>query len=252
MNLSFYTATVGAYQQQKRMDVHANNIANVNTYGFRARVPIFSSLISGEVRATDEDYERGVGARLIEDEMNLKSAGLIGTERALDFSINGSGFFMLRDPATGDVSYSRSGSFALMKYGPETEEGKETTTSNIHRWYLSDDNGRFVLSKSGEPISFDISQDTDLWEVDFNNIGIFDWINHNGMTSNGGNQVGPVEKNGQLGLGQGKLIQGYLELSNADLANEMTKVIESQRSYQMLLRMITTSDEIETTVNNLR
>ena len=252
MNLSFYTATVGAHQQQRRLDVHANNIANLNTYGFRARVPSFSALMSGEVMATDEDYQRGVGARLIEDEMNLKSSGLIGTERVLDFSINGSGFFMLRDPSSGEVSYTRSGSFSLMQYGPQNEQGKEFDIDKTHHWYLSDDNGRFVLDRSGQPIEFDITQDTDLRDVDFSNIGIFDWINHNGMTSDGGNQLGPVEKNGDLGLGEGELIQGYLELSNADLANEMTKVIESQRSYQMLLRMITTSDEIETTVNNLR
>ena len=53
-------------------------------------------------------------------------------------------------------------------------------------------------------------------------------------------------------VGRGKVIQGVLELSNADLANEIAKVIESQRSFQYLIRMITSSDEIETTVNNLR
>ena len=55
-----------------------------------------------------------------------------------------------------------------------------------------------------------------------------------------------------LALGSGKLVQGYLERSNADFANEISKVIESQRSFQYMLRMVTTSDEIETTVNNLR
>ena len=51
---------------------------------------------------------------------------------------------------------------------------------------------------------------------------------------------------------KGEVVQGYLELSNADLANELAKDIKSQRSFQYMLRMITTSDEIETTVNNLR
>ncbi len=55
-----------------------------------------------------------------------------------------------------------------------------------------------------------------------------------------------------MGLGEGTLTQGYLEMSNADLANEMTKVIEAQRSFQFMLRMVTASDEIESTVNNLR
>ena len=53
-------------------------------------------------------------------------------------------------------------------------------------------------------------------------------------------------------VGDGEAVQGYLEISNADLGNELAKVIESQRSFQYMLRMVTTSDEIETTVNNLR
>ena len=62
----------------------------------------------------------------------------------------------------------------------------------------------------------------------------------------------PVEKNGQLRVGAGTLLQGYLENSNVDLANELSKVIESQRSFTYALKMIQASDEIETTVNDLR
>ena len=256
MNLSFYTASVGAYQQQQRLDVHANNIANLNTYGFRARVPGFTALISGEVRGIDEDYQRGLGARMISDEMNLESSGMAETGRILDFAIYGSGYFMLRDSATDQVTYTRDGSFTLMQYGPQTENNKEFEVDNTHRWYLSDGSGRFVLNSRGQPIEFRIEKETDLAEIDFRTgdykIGIFDWINHDGMTSDGSNQLGPVEKNGQIGLGTGNVVQGFLELSNTDFANEMTKVIEAQRSYQMMLRMVTTSDEIETTVNSLR
>jgi flagellar basal-body rod protein FlgG len=61
-----------------------------------------------------------------------------------------------------------------------------------------------------------------------------------------------VTKDGSLTVGEGTLVQGALELSNVDLAEEMTKVIETQRAYQMSLRMVTTSDEIESTINNLR
>ena len=83
-------------------------------------------------------------------------------------------------------------------------------------------------------------------------IGIFDFQNHDGMLSEGLSGFIPLEKNGQVTLGEGKLVQGYLELSNTDYAYEMTKVIETQRTFQYNIRMIQTSDEITTTVNNLR
>ena len=68
----------------------------------------------------------------------------------------------------------------------------------------------------------------------------------------GNNRYVPVEKNGELEMGSGTLVQGCLESSNTDLARELSKVIESQRSFQYVLKMIQTSDEIETTVNGLR
>ena len=83
-------------------------------------------------------------------------------------------------------------------------------------------------------------------------VGIFDFVNTNGMLSVSENRFVPIEKNGGLRVGSGKLVQGKLEQSNADLANEISKVIESQRSFTYALKMIQTSDEIETTVNDLR
>ena len=61
-----------------------------------------------------------------------------------------------------------------------------------------------------------------------------------------------LKKNGGLRVGDGTLVRGMLESSNVDLAEEMTKVIESQRAYSMALKMVQTSDEIETVINNLR
>ena len=251
MNLSFYTAAVGAQQQQDRLDIHANNIANVNTYGFRAKIPSFSALMTGPVEGIDEELPRGVGSRLLDAETDFRSAGLYGTGRALDFAIEGDGFFALRDPVTGEVSFTRDGSFTLSDQYTAAEEGKETTTEPERKWYLSDGLGRFVLDRNGRPLEITETQNEQLLGADLQ-LGVFDFINYNGMESASENRLLQVAKNGQVGLGNGKLVQGYLELSNADLANELAKVIESQRSFQYMLRMVTTSDEIETTVNNLR
>ena len=259
MDVSFYTAAVGAYQQQVRLDIHANNIANVNTFGFRARVPAFSSLMTGEVVSINEYHPRGVGAKVEDSEPLYRQMSLTETGRYLDFAIEGKGYFGVLDPATGNVTYTRDGSFILSREdevveteNPEGEEGEEFVEPEvITRWFITDGSGRYVLGRDGRRIEVEIGPTTDMMAMDFP-IGIFDYINYNGMRSVGGNQLVNVDKNMEVGLGSGKLVKGHLEQSNTDLAYEMSKVIESQRSFQALLRMVTTSDEITTTVNSLR
>ena len=253
MDISFYTAAVGVHQQQRRLDVHANNIANVNTQGYRARRPSFSALMTGPIRGINEDLPRGVGARLEADEIDFEQSALRETGLQLDYAIRGKGFFGLLDPVSGEYSYTRDGSFTLMSVVETvTPEDPDQPPEDVTRWYLSDGLGRYVLGRDGRTIEV---QDPAQAELRVGNplpIGIFDFINRNGMKSVGDNRFTPVDKNGEVGLGEGTLVQGYVEMSNTDLAYELSKVIESQRSFQYILRMVTTSDEITSTVNGLR
>ena len=260
MDISFYTAAVGAHQQQRRLDVHANNIANVNNYGFRARRPDFQTLMTGAVRGIDETLQRGVGSRLEADQVDFTRASFWGTERALDYAIEGPGFFALMNPTTGEYTYTREGTFALSNVvetiEPEMDEDAEPgaeapEAQTVTTWYLSDGNGRYVVGTDGRPITVaDPAEDVGLGKP--LSIGIFDFINHDGMQSEGLSGFIPLDKNGQVAPGEGKLVQGYIERSNVDYAYELAKVIESQRSFQYMLRMVQTSDEITTTVNGLR
>ena len=147
MDMSFYTCAVRAHQQQRRLDVHANNIANVNNYGFRARVPSFSVLMTNTMKAIDEDQRRGAGSRLEASSPDFRMGRFWGTERGLDYAINGRGFFAVMDPLTGQVGYTREGSFALMnmlgqEYPEPTEEelalGVTPEPVETQNWYLSD------------------------------------------------------------------------------------------------------------------
>lgn len=238
MNISFYTASVGAREQQTRLDVHGNNIANINTAGFRAKLPSFHQLMTGPVRGIEDDLARGYGSRMEDAQTDFNPSALKGTDRPLDYAISGKGFFMLQDPRTGEISYTRDGSFTKSQF---------FEADGTEHWYLSDGVGRFVLGADTRRIEVEDEQ-TSLEQT----IGVFDFVNHDGMLSLGDNRLIPVEKNGQVGRGEGTVTQRYLEMSNADLANEMTKVIESQRSFQFMLRMVSASDEIESTINNLR
>ncbi len=242
MNLSFYTAAVGAWQQQERLNVHGNNIANVNNYGFRAKRPVFSDLMYDYVQgAAGDDLARGTGAYMVSADTDFNPTGVSDTGLAMDYAIEGDGFFALWDPATGDYSYTRDGSFTMSQYMLRNDETGELET----KWYLSDGFGKFVMGQNGRLI--EVTDQKEKLPV-----GIFDFVNYNGMENLGDNRFSPIEKNGQLRVGSGKLLQGCLENSNVDLANELVKVIESQRSFSYALKMIQCSDEIETTVNGLR
>ena len=242
MNQSFYTAAVGAQQQQNRMNVQGNNIANVNTYGYKNMQANFASLLYRNMEGIDNArLPHGVGSRVISTDTDYKTGGFAHTGNALDFAIQGEGFFALRDPQSGAVSYTRDGSFTRAPLQEADANGNPSTN-----WYLSDGVGRLVLDGQNAPIR--VTENT--LSAD---IGVFTFAHLNGMYHAGDNCYLPAAKNGAPILMQNaKLAQGYLEGSNVDLAQELTRVIESQRSFSYALKMVQTSDEVETTINGLR
>ena len=248
MNQSFYIGAVGAQQQQRRMNLHGNNIANVNTFGFKAEKGRFSNLMYRGMRAIDqEEALAGVGSALWTSATDFNSGSIADTGRTQDYAIEGRGFFALADLATGEISFTRSGAFMMASLqrdsGMMDEEGNPVMETV---WYLSDGEGRFVLSDTGGMIEM---EEGDLFRQ--MPVGIYDFANYNGMEHQDDTRFLPVDKNGGLQVGEGKLLWKKVESSNVDLAEEMTKVIESQRAYSMALKMVTTSDEIEETINNL-
>lgn len=247
MNQSFFIGAVGAHQQQKRMTVQGNNIANVNTYGFKAEKGRFTALMYEDIKGIDDaQLPSGVGSCLWATDTDFASGAGASTERLQDYMIAGEGFFALVDLLTNEVSLTRNGAFKLSELQRPSGELDEFGSPVMERvMYLSDGDGRFVLSRTGSMIEV-----TD--GAAEQPVGIFDYINYNGMEHLDGTRFLAVEKNGNLRVGSGTLVRGMLEMSNVDLAEEMTKVIESQRAYSMALKMVQTSDEIETTINNLR
>lgn len=246
MNQSFYIGAVGAQQQLYHLNVHGDNIANVNTYGYKNNKSYFSALMYQNWPGVEAELPMGVGTRMLMTSTDFSQGVPSETGRALDFYIDGEGFFALVDLATGDVSFTRNGAFIMSELERptgEVDENGEPVTEKV--FCLGDNTGRFVLSDQGGLIQIEDPAD----ELP---IGIFDFLNYDGMTRIDDTRYLPVDKNGNLWYGDGKLVRRYLELSNADLADEITKVIEAQRAYSAALKMVTTSDEIENTINNLR
>ena len=188
----------------------------------------------------------GVGTRMLMTSTDFSQGGPAETGRLLDYYIEGEGFFGLVDLDTGDVTFTRNGAFMMSSLDRPTGEVDENGQPVIEQvFYLGDGTGRFVLGEDGGLIQINDPND----ELP---VGIFDFANYDGMTQLDDTRYLPIDKNGNLWYGDGKLVRGYVERSNADLGDELTKVIEAQRAYGAALKMVITSDEIESTINNLR
>ena len=237
---AFYNAAVGAQQQMLRLNVQANNIANVNHYGFRAEKPAFEALMYRNIAGADgAELPKGAGTRVVSTATDFSQAALEETGRAQDYAIFGLGFFALFDPSTQEISFTRDGSFSPAMFQEQNEAGELE-----HVWYLSDGEGRQVLNTGGYPIVM----------TDFNAeqpVGVFTLQYKDGLQHLGSGRFLAGDKNGSVWVGTSPVLRGYLETANVDLGEELSKVIEAQRSYSLVLKMVTTADEVETTINNL-
>ena len=255
--MSFYTGAVGAYMQNQRMNIQANNIANVNNYGFKMERATFHHLMYSNVVGIDqEELPKGSGTKIAKASIDFEPGIPAETGRTFDFYIQGDGFFALYDPTDGVISFTRDGAFVMARYEvPPAEDaepeidpvtGEEIEPGPTEEWRLSDNEGRCVLDPMGNFIVID--------PMDYKaelNIGVFDYRVYDGMLHADSGRFIPIEKNGDLYLGTGTVIRGYLETSNVDLAQEFIKVIESQRAYSYALKVVQTTDEIEQTINGL-
>lgn len=222
-------------EEQKKMDVVGNNLANVNNYGYKAKTTVFYDLMYYNLNnytGADTPLKAGTGIHVEKTNTNFDPMGFVTTEGKFDYAIVQEGFFMLRSPITNEITYSRNGHFSMSKRGDE--------------FYLVNDNGNFVLDQNQNPIQVidgELSSE----------IGVYGFNILDGMQSIGNNEFTPVLKNGQPFLIPGaKLENKTLEMSGVNVADDFTRMIEAQRAYSYALKMVQTSDEIVNTINTLR
>lgn len=236
MYTSFYTAARGAIEEQKKMDVIANNFASVNNYGYKPKSAVFSDLMYYNLNNyTGEDIPLKAGVGITVEKTNTKfdPTSPMTTGGEFDYSILEEGFFMLLSPVTNEITYSRNGHFSLSQRGDV--------------FYLVNDNGNFVLDEDQNPIL--VGENGEM----SGEIGVYGFDILDGMLSSGNNEFTPLAKNGDPYLIRGaKLVDHALEMSGVDTADEISKLIETQRAYSYALKMVQTSDEVMTTINGLR
>lgn len=234
MITSFYTASTGAVQLQKGVDVIANNVANVSTTGYKASAASFADLLYTNLNnptGADTDLKSGHGARLDQTDTLFVQGPLQNTARTLDYALTEPNQFFAVEQ-NGQVLYTRSGSFHL-----SVENGGN---------YLVNGDGAYVLNAAGGRIAV---QD----ESAAAPVGVFSFQNCDGLTRQGNTCFSATAASGPAALSGGEPAkQGWLEGSSVSVADEMVNVLEKQRAFQLNSKIVQLSDEIMQTVNALR
>lgn len=249
---SLYSGASGMRSHQTRLDVIGNNIANVNTTGFKSGRAEFKDTLSqtlkgGSARTNPIQIGTGVSVATIFNDMG--QGALQMTNRSLDVAIEGSGFFHVKDSAGTDY-YTRNGCFFV------TESGELVNSQG----YIVCDNAGNQITVNIPIESISIAQDGTLTVNGSNagTIGIALFNNPNGLKKVGNNLFKETTASGsathaQPGTnGAGTLAPGYLEMSNVDLTKEFTDMIITQRGFQANARTITVSDTILEELINLK
>lgn len=239
-SISFHTATTGVIEHQKAIDILANNISNVNTYGYKAGTQSFQDLLYTNVDSTIEDNVTvGHGAKVAKSDTNFTEGVLTQTERDLDFAFEHEDGFFRIELINGETVYTRNGNFDLHQTG----DGFLLVSGAL--------NG-YVTDASGNQIMLSGLNDEAVKTLD-TVIGKFTFANLDGLVRNANGSFSETVASGAayhdstIGLKQ-----AYLEASNTDYAEQITDVIRAQRAFQMNARMVAISDEIVDTINNLK
>jgi flagellar basal-body rod protein FlgG len=256
---ALWIAKTGLDAQQTRMSVVSNNLANVNTNGFKRDRAVFQDLLYQTVRQpgaqSSEDTQLpsglllGTGVRTAATEKMFTQGNLTQTENSLDIAVNGRGFFEVLLP-DGSTGYTRDGAFQVDSQGQVvTANGYQlqpglTIPENARSVTIGTD-GTFSVLEAGASAPTTVGQ-----------IQTVDFINPAGLQSIGGNVYlesaasGNPTSGAPGSNGLGALVQGSLETSNVNVVEELVNMIETQRAYEINSKAISTADSMLQFVNN--
>jgi flagellar basal-body rod protein FlgG len=253
MNPALWAAKTGLDAQQTRMSVVSNNLANVNTTGFKKSRAVFEDLLYQNVTqvgaATSQNTQAasglqlGTGVRVVATEKTYTQGNMNPTGNALDLAINGRGFFQVLLP-DGTLGYTRAGDLQLNSTGQLVTSSGYTLQPaiTIPKGALSvtvGNDGTVSVLQSGQSAPTTVG-----------NLQLADFVNPAGLQPRGENLLAESASSGtaQTGTpgqnGLGSLQQGSVESSNVNVVEEMVNMIETQRAYEMNTKAIQTTDQM--------
>ena len=251
-------AATGLQSQQRRLDTIAHNVANINTAAYKSvRLDFKDALYTAglvpalpRTREPEGNQQKGHGVMVAGIAKDFSTGSMQTTGRQLDVMIQGEGFFALQDPE-GNTLYTRNGSFNL------SVEDDGIYLVNAAGYYIQDADGeRIMFPENTEKIVFEESGLITITvgeEETSVALGLYTFRNLTGLMSDGYGYYSESVASGERMQANGVIIrQGILEISNVKLADEMTRMIRTQRAFSLASRALTTSDEMEAIANNMR
>ena len=250
---SMHVAKTGLNAQQTRMQIIANNLANVSTNGFKRDRANFETLlyqvrrVAGDQVTADANltssFSVGTGARIVNTQKAMTQGSLITTDNSLDLAIEGGGFFQVLLP-DGRVGYTRNGAFSTNSEGVLTTSSGYVVQPEIT---IPDGASQINISRDGI-ISVLVAGANGADAV--GQLQMADFTNRAGLQPIGESFFVQTDTSGDPIVtapqeeGMGRIIQGALEASNVNVVTELVSMIETQRAYEVSSKSITTVDEM--------
>jgi len=260
---SLHIGATGMLAQQTNVDVISNNIANMNTTAYTKRRAEFNDLLYQNIRrpgsaSTDagtivpSGVQLGLGVKTAAVYRITDGGGLTNTNNSLDLAIQGSGYFQIELPNGKGTAYTRDGSFQRSEDGTLVTHEGYTVLPEIT---VPEDALDITVNQSGEVY---VKIDGETEEVNVGQIELSNFSNEAGLEAIGGNLYQETEASGNPvtdvanAEGFGSVLQGFLETSNVNSVSEITELVSAQRAYEMNSKVIQTSDQMLSAINQIK
>ena len=253
MEAALWASKTGLDAQQTQMTVTSNNLANVNTTGFKKGRAIFNDLLyqqvtqvgasTSQTTLSPTGLQLGTGVRVVATENSYTQGSLNTTGNALDLAVSGQGFFQVLTPS-GQIAYTRDGSFS------QNSQGQVVTASGypLQPAITIPANAQSITVGTDGTVTVLMPNSTTPTTV--GTVQLANFINPAGLQNLGGNLLAESASSGAPttgtpGLsGLGTVMQGSVETSNVDVVEEMVNMIETQRAYEMNSKAVQTTDQM--------
>lgn len=246
-------AKTGLNAQQTRLQVISNNLANVNTTGFKRDRANFETLLyqvtrpagapTSDTTSLTSPLAVGTGVRVVSTDKLFTQGALSNTDNALDVAIDGQGFLQVLLP-DGRIGYTRDGALSRNAEGTLTTASGYVVQPEIT---IPEEATQIVIAADGI-VSVQTQGEAQMQEV--GQITLASFANPRGLEPGGENLLlettasGPANVTAPLEAGMGKLVQGALEGSNVNVVQELVDMIETQRAYEVSSKAISAADEM--------
>lgn len=258
---ALHTSATGMAAQESNVNTISNNIANVNTTGFKKARTEFDDLLyetvqeAGAKSSANSEYNVGLqvgsGAKVSATRKMHSQGAPQMTNNPYDLMINGEGFMGIISP-NGELKYTRDGSFNVDAQG-------NLVTRAGHRVFpgivVPPNIMKISIAENGTVEAFTRES---VEPINLGQIPVFTFVNPTGLRSDGGNLMAATTGSGQAiqnipgENASGILMQGAIEASNVNVMNEMTDLIKAQRAYEMNSKVMGVADQMLQTINNVR